>query len=137
MGKARVITLEDIKRSKVAAINQHLFTDTKPAKAKRSKYNSTKAEFDGEVFDSKKELNRYKELLLLLKAGEIGHLERQVPFELNEGGSHSLKYYADFVYLITSTGEKIVEDAKGYRTREYLKKKRLMKKIHNITIKEV
>lgn len=133
----RAVTLDDIKRSKVAGINQHLFTDKESKARKKSKYSNSKVEFNGEIFDSKKELNRYKELLLLEKVKEIVDLERQIPFELNEGGSHSLKYYADFVYRIPSTGEKIVEDAKGYRTREYLKKKRLMKKIHNITIHEV
>ena len=88
------------------------------------------------MFDSIKEANRYKELLILLKAGEIGHLELQVPFELNEGGTHSYKYVADFVYLDARTGQKIVEDTKGHRTREYLKKRRLMKKVHGINILE-
>ena len=104
---------------------------------KRSKYGNNKKEVDGIVFDSEKEAKRYGELKLMLKAGIIGLLELQVPYELNPGGTHSLKYIADFVYIIHATGEKVVEDAKGHRTREYLKKRRLMKKVHNITIKEV
>ena len=130
-------TLDDIKKSPVASINQHLFEDTaKHRTPKKHKYGAKRTEVNGIVFDSAKEAKRYKELLILLKAGEIGLLELQVPYELNEGGTHSLKYIADFVYM-TKEGVKIVEDAKGYRTKEYLKKKRLMKKIHNITIKEV
>lgn len=88
------------------------------------------------MFDSTKEANRYRELLILLKAGEIGHLELQVPYELNEGGNYSYKYVADFVYLDARTGQKIVEDTKGHRTREYLKKRRLMKKIYNVDVFE-
>lgn len=132
-------TINDIKQSKVAGLNTHLFTEScvKVQEKKKHKYRSKKTEVNGIVFDSAKEAKRYKELLVLAKAGVIGLLELQVPFELNEGGSHSLKYIADFVYRMQDTGEKIVEDAKGYRTVEYRKKKRLMLKVHNIKIKEV
>lgn len=106
-------------------------------KKKKSKYSSTKTEVDGILFDSNKESKRYKQLKLLLKTGHIAFLKLQVPFELNEGGTHSLKYIADFVYVIRSTGERVVEDAKGYRTQEYKKKRRLMLKVHGIEIKEV
>lgn len=112
------------------------FPEQQKAK-KKSKYGNEKHEVDGIEFDSKREAERYGELKLLLKAGEIGLLQLQEPFELNPGGTHSLKYIADFVYLITATGEKVVEDAKGHRTREYIKKRRLMRKVHGIEIKEV
>lgn len=104
---------------------------------KRSKYGNNKKEVDGIVFDSEKEALRYGELKLMLKGGIIGLLELQVPYELNPGGTHSLKYIADFVYIVRATGEKVVEDAKGHRTQVYLKKRRLMKKVHGIIIKEV
>jgi hypothetical protein len=103
---------------------------------RRSKYNATKTDVDGIMFDSEKEANRYRELKFLLKAGVIGLLELQVEFELNEGGTHSLKYLADFVYRRADTGERIVEDCKGFRTKEYRKKKRLMRQVHNIEIFE-
>lgn len=103
---------------------------------KASKYGSKKSWVDDIEFDSIKEANRYKELRLLAKVGKIGLLELQVPYELNAGGTHSLKYIADFVYYDSNTGEKIVEDCKGYRTKEYKKKRRLMKKIYGIIIKE-
>lgn len=105
-------------------------------KSKRAKYSNEKVEYAGKVFDSKKEYARYRELELQLKKGIIGFLECQVPYELNEGGTHSLKYIADFRYVDAQTGQTIVEDSKGFKTREYLKKRRLMKKIYNITIKE-
>lgn len=103
---------------------------------RKGKYNNEKVEFDGKLFDSKKELKRYKELLLMLKAGLIGYLKTQVTFELNAGGTHSYKYIADFTYTDAKTGEKIIEDCKGCRTAVYKKKRRLMKKLFDIIIKE-
>lgn len=128
-------TIESILQSKCGNLNQHLAVEP-VRKKKRQKYNNNKHVVDDIEFASEKEARRYGELRLLAKAGEIGLLELQVPFELNEGGSHSLKYIADFVYLDARTGEKIVEDAKGFKTREYIKKRRLMKKIYGIKIKE-
>jgi hypothetical protein len=134
MPKKWGFTLEDLKKSKVAALNAHLFSVSE--NVKKSKYNNTKTEVDGILFDSAKEATRYKELRLLMKTGVIGLLKRQVEYELNEGGSYSLKYIADFEYILHSTGEKVTEDVKGFKTKEYLKKKRLMKKVHGILIKE-
>jgi hypothetical protein len=102
---------------------------------KKSKYKNQKVEIDGIWFDSKRESRRYIELRMLLKAGEISDLQCQVPYELNKGGTHSLKYVADFVYK--TKGQTIVEDSKGFKTKVYLKKKRLMEKVHNIIIREV
>lgn len=141
MAKKVTISLDDIRNSACAHLNQHLFAESvqkKPESGKkRSKYGNNRTAVDGIVFDSAREANRYKELKILLKAGMIGMLERQVPFELNECGTHSLKYVADFVYTDALTGQKVVEDVKGHRTREYLKKRRLIFKIHKIKIKEV
>jgi len=102
---------------------------------KKSKYGNKKVEFNGVVFDSKKELAHYLTLRMMEKAGAISDLKTQVSFELNPGGTHSLKYMADFTYI--ENGVLQVVDAKGYRTRVYLKKKRLMKQVWNIEIKEV
>lgn len=116
------------------------FVDDLPgAKApvkKKNKYNANPREVDGIVFDSKKEANRYKELLMLLKAGEISMPKLQVEFQLNGDGEFSYKYIADFVYT-TKEGVRVVEDAKGFRTKEYKRKRRLMKKIHGIDIHEI
>lgn len=137
MNGARM-TKEQLKASAVAEINREVIKELQqPGKKKRSKYGNSKTEVDGEIFDSAKEADRYKDLVLLRKAGVIGLLRRQVEYELNPGGTHSLKYLADFVYVIRITGVTVVEDVKGYRTREYLRKKRLMKKVHNIEIQEI
>lgn len=91
---------------------------------------------DGIEFDSAKEAGRYCKLKILEAAKMITDLKLQVEFQLNEGGTHSLKYIADFVYTDVATGLEIVEDTKGYKTKEYRKKKRLMFQVYGIKILE-
>lgn len=121
--------------------NQHLFNQVEGKKEKkeesRNKYGNQKVYTEDGVFDSKREAKRYKQLRMLLKAGEIAFLACQVQFELNAGGSHSLIYIADFHYMDRQTGKYIVEDAKGARTEVYKKKCRLMKEVYGIDIKEI
>lgn len=102
----------------------------------KSKYGNKKTIVDNIAFDSAKEAKRFSELKILLKAGEIGFLELQKEYELNTGGTHSLKYIADFVYIDSKTGQTIIEDVKGYLTSVYKKKRRLMLKVHGIKITE-
>jgi hypothetical protein len=103
---------------------------------KQNKYGAKKTEVDGIVFDSQREANRYIQLRYLLNSGEIRDLNLQVAFELNEGGTHSLRYVADFTYY-TKDGEYVVEDSKGFRTKEYRKKRKLMKEVLGIEVREV
>lgn len=133
--KRKPLSLEDLRRSACAKLNGHLW-DEPEKKPKKSKYGNKKTEVNGILFDSKKEANRYKELLIMQKAGLIGLLEIKTVFELNPGGTHSLKYECDFEYVDSRTGERIIEDVKGMKTKVYLKKKRLMWKVHKIQIKE-
>ena len=135
--------MEQLKASPAASINRELIASLEQDRAgkgqqeRKSKYGSKKAVVDGILFDSGKEAGRYCQLKLMERAGIIHDLHLQVPYELNPGGTHSLKYVADFVYIVTAGGLSIVEDAKGFRTKDYRKKKRLMKKVHGIEIKEV
>lgn len=109
-----------------------------------TKYNNKKITVDGQKFDSKKEANRYKELVLLEKAGEIQDLRTQVKFVLIHAQrdettgkviERECSYKADFVY---SEGEKtVVEDVKGCRTEAYIIKRKLMLKKYGIRIREV
>ena len=122
------------------------------------KYKSRKVEVDGIVFDSEKEANRYSELKLLERAGEIQDLRCQWKFvlipaqiefydryskktgkKLRRSGKKVLErecaYIADFVYW--KDGEMIVEDTKGFKTKEYIIKRKLMLKVHGIKIREV
>lgn len=133
--------IDDIKNSKVGAINAHLFIEPTPKK-KKAKYNNEKVEYEGIIFDSRKEYKRYRELLILQKAGLIGLLQMQVSFLLiaKSETERECKYVADFVYIDAKSGAKIVEDVKSEMTRKlptYIMKRKLMASIHKIQIKEV
>lgn len=109
-----------------------------------SKYGAKKITRDGMTFDSKKEYNRWCELSLLERAGKITDLKRQVKFELlpNQRDpetkrvvERSCDYIADFTYH--KDGKFVVEDAKGFTTRDYIIKRKLLLWVHGIRIKEV
>jgi len=125
-------TLQDLKKSKVAEINRHVLEVDE--RKKKQKHNNVIIEFDGFSFRSKRECGRYITLRAKQTFGEISDLQLQVPFELNDGGTHSLTYVSDFCYKDKS-GQIIVEDCKGQRTRLFEKKANLMKKIHGIDIR--
>lgn len=124
----------------------------------KSKYYNIKTKTsDGEIFDSHKEARRWEQLLLLQKAGKIVELRRQVAYELIPAQYESYErfsktgaklkdgqrliersciYCADFVYTDTESGETIVEDVKGVRTKDFVIKRKLMYAVHGIKIKE-
>lgn len=106
------------------------------------KYRNKKITIDGITFDSKKEANRWMELKLLERAGEISHLARQVKYELipsqkidGKVVERACSYVADFVYL--EKGKTVVEDTKGFKTPDYIIKRKLMLQVHGIHIREV
>lgn len=121
---------------------------------KGNKYGNNKIVVNDEVFDSRKEARRYQELLVLLKAGDISDLQRQVKYVLipaqrepdtigPKGGrkpgkllEHEVSYIADFVYK-DKDGSQIVEDTKGFRTKEYILKRKMALYLLGIRIKEV
>ena len=100
----------------------------------RPKYRNIKTTVDGITFDSKRESIRYCELKLLAKAKKIKNLRLQVPYVIRVNGEKICKYIADFVYV--EDGQEIVEDVKGMRTREYVLKRKLMKAVFGIDIRE-
>lgn len=108
----------------------------------KSKYHATKTVIDGITFDSKREAKRYQELKLMERAGAIRDLKRQVPYELipafDVDGKHyrPTVYIADFTYTDAKTGEKIVEDCKGYRTDVYRLKAKLFAHKFGVAILE-
>lgn len=84
-----------------------------------NKYRNVKVVYDGIKFDSKREANRYAELKMLEKAGQIKNLRLQVKFEIcpKKNGNHRARYYiADFTY--EENGQKICEDVKSWITRK-------------------
>ena len=110
------------------------------------KYGNKKVTIDGIQFDSKHEAQRWAELRLMERAGEICELERQVSFCLiptqrdeitGKVIEREAKYIADFVYRDKKTYKLVVEDAKGMKTDVYKLKKKLMLYRHGIQIREV
>ena len=124
----------------------------------RRKYGNKKITIEGMTFDSKREYERWCDLELLERNGIISDLQMQVKFvlipeqreestEVYKKGENKGKlkpgrliekecsYIADFVYNLN--GKKVVEDTKGFRTKDYIIKRKLMLYIHGIRIKEV
>jgi len=106
-----------------------------------SKYGNKKTVVDGVTFDSKKEARRYQELTLLQKSGAICDLEMQpkyvlVPKQRNAFGraEREVTYVGDFRYI--ESGKIVIEDTKGFRTPDYIIKRKLMLHIHGITVIE-
>lgn len=132
---------------------------------KKLKFKNRKITRDGMVFDSLLEYRRWRELLLLERAGKIQDLRRQVSFELipaqyeeiptgeyyvrgEKKGQEKIKrvcveqsvcYVADFVY--TEGGKQIVEDTKGYKGGGayalFTLKRKMMLYVHGIRVREV
>lgn len=108
----------------------------------RRKYGNRKVTRDGHMFDSRREADRYTELMLLARAGKISALRLQPEYELipaqrvdGKVVERAVKYRADFAYI--EAGRDVVEDAKGMRTRDYIIKRKLMLWRHGIIVREV
>ena len=120
-----------------------------------NKYGNHKTRVDGMTFDSIREGRYYIYLRDLLRKGEISNLRMQVPFEVvpavyTEEVVHlkrkdktvrkcvqkAVHYIADFVYTDTASGKEVVIDAKGYKTKEYILKKKMMLAFKGIEIVE-
>lgn len=94
-----------------------------------NKYHAKRATEDGLVFDSGKEVKRYRELKLLVRAGEIDSLLVHPKYALEINGSPILlrskgypngrkaSYKPDFFYVDRASGKPTVEDVKSEATR--------------------
>lgn len=109
------------------------------------KFNNKRVTIPGRTFDSRKEYNRYCELLLLERGGYISDLKLQVkyvliPAQKDEKGKileRECSYVADFVYFDQKAQRTVVEDAKGVKTKDYIIKRKLMLERYGIRIREV
>lgn len=105
------------------------------------KYGNHPTTVNGIRFDSAREAERYRELMLMLRAGEISDLRLQHNITLIEGFKTATGetvrpevYKADFSYM--RDGRRIYEDVKGVRTAAYkIKAKQALDK--GIEIQEV
>lgn len=95
------------------------------------KYKNKKTRVDGILFDSAREAARYKILKEMQKKGEITGLELQPKYELLPKFYYrgqcvrKVVYIADFAYM-TKNGQKVIEDVKGFLTKDYKIKKKLL-----------
>ena len=100
-----------------------------------NKYRNKKVIVDEKEFDSKREENRYKELKLLERAGEIKDLELQPRFLLQDSFKKNgrtfrkIEYVADFKYI--ENGKTIVEDVKGMQTDVFKLKHKIFEKVYS------
>ena len=99
-----------------------------------NKYRNKKIVVDNIKFDSILEARRYNELKLLLRARKIQDLKLQPRFLLQEAFKKNgktyrkIEYVADFAY--TENGKIIVEDVKGFATKEFKLKEKLFNYIY-------
>lgn len=130
MGNTRNYTTKFIKVHSALGMTLKDGILTKP-----SKYKNKKCEYDGIVFDSKKEMLRYCELLELQKQGKIKELEYHKVFELiphirtTEELVRAVNYESDLFYFDNALNNYVVEDVKCDFTRklsDYVIKKKLM-----------
>ena len=97
-----------------------------------NKYNAKKSEYEGIVFDSRKEMTKYIELRAWQRAGHVTMIELQPEFELQPGyiGPDGKKvrpiiYRADFLVTYAG-GRQVVIDTKGFKTKDFLLKKKIL-----------
>lgn len=120
-------------------VRRHVMGGSQPEK-KKNKYGNRRFKNEEGSWDSEKEYRRWQELKLLERAGKIQDLQKKVAFELIPAAMRDhkrlrpIQYIADFVY--TEAGKTVVEDAKGYRNKLYMLKKRLMWDRHQIEVFE-
>lgn len=122
----------------------------------RNKYGNKKVVIDDITFASRKEAKYYMYLKQREADGEISDLRLQVPYELvpaiwaeevkqlktktkivRKCIQKAVHYVADFVYTDRATGDEVVVDTKGFRTKEYILKRKMMLAFKGISITEV
>ena len=102
------------------------------ATKRKSKYRANKVAVDGHTFESQKEAEYYCELKLRLQAKEINGFCLQPIFILAPG----LKYKADFIVFNKDNSTEVI-DVKGFKTKEYIAKKKVFEDKYNLKIKEI
>jgi len=101
---------------------------------------------DGRKYDSKKEMKRGQDLLMLERAGHIRNLQFQVRIPIVIGSvkviypsGRQMRYVSDFTYYDIDKREEIIEDVKmdsGFLTETYRIKRALIHTM-GLTITEV
>jgi protein associated with RNAse G/E len=101
-----------------------------------TKYRAVKTVVDGITFASKAESERYGVLKLLKRSGQIKDFKMQVRYTFELNNVKICSYVADFVVEYPN-GTIMVEDVKGFETKEYKIKKKMMLAFFGINIQEI
>lgn len=83
--------------------------------ARTNKYHARGVRGDGRFFGSGLEHKRWRQLVLMERAGVIRDLRHQVTVEL----AGAVKYRADFAYIETVPNRLVYEDSKGMVDRRF------------------
>jgi hypothetical protein len=106
---------------------------------KKSKYRSEKTEYNGMMFDSKKEADFAKNLESRKHAHELNErvtrVEYQVAYPITAKNKVVSHYFADFRITYADLHQEVV-DVKGMKTPVYKLKKKLVEALHDIKIIE-
>lgn len=100
------------------------------------KYGAKRTVVDGISFASQAEAERYCQLKLLEKIGEVRDLRLQPRFDLVVNEMKICTYVADSEYR-DSRGVLHVEDVKGMRTDVYQLKRKLFEALYGIKVTEI
>lgn len=92
------------------------------------KYRNVPTKLDDIRFDSKREAERWADLVLLQRGGTIEKLERQVTFDLIVNGVKVGKVRPDFTYIEGDTV--VAEDSKGHQTEAHKLRWRLAQALY-------
>lgn len=95
---------------------------------------------DGIVFDSKAEKNRYAELKLMERAGEITQLELQPVFQTFIAGKPFCRVKFDFSYWRDHGTRRLIEDVKSTGTQKdqaYRLRKKAAELQYGISVVEI
>ena len=98
----------------------------------KHKFKAQPTNIDGIRFDSKKEAKYYQELLIRQRVGDVVFFLRQVPFHLPGG----VVFRCDFQEFLNDGTVRFI-DVKGYRTKEYIIKKKQVEDLYPVKIEEV
>jgi hypothetical protein len=90
-----------------------------------NKFHNKKMKVDDVTYDSTKEYERHCYLKMLEKAGEISNLryhdKKDIIILIDDP---KVRYIPDFCY--DENGEHVVEDFKGFQTKEFILKKKMI-----------
>jgi hypothetical protein len=101
------------------------------------KYGAVKTEIDGYKFDSKREGERYRELVLMIAAGEISGLIVHPVWPIRHKDVDICFVILDFSYWDKRANTIVHEDVKGFDTAVSRLKRKLLLAFYGINVRVI